>query len=421
MRVGSSPQRDVAVESAPPPSVAARSPLRVPLQAPAAPPRERLDSIDLLRGLVMVIMAIDHVRDYFTNVRFDPLDLSQTTVPLALTRLITHFCAPVFVFLAGTGAYLSLTRGKSRRALSRFLLTRGLWLVFLELTFVRLAWEFNFSYSQAFVQVIWAIGFSMIALAALVHLPSRVVGGFGIAMILTHNLLDGVDPAALGVFGWPWQVLHVFGPIVYARGDALFIAYPLVPWIGVMAAGFGFGEVFTLDRTRRRNVLYAIGGGLIALFAFLRGLNLYGDPTPWSVQAREGMTLISFLNCLKYPPSLLYLLMTLGPAILLLPLLEKWKGKIADFFLVFGRVPMFYYVLHLYLIHVLALSTAALMGFNIGFLFSAPFLAPYPAAWGFGLPGVYAFWALTVVALYPLCRWFAGLKSRRKDPWLSYL
>ena len=363
----------------------------------------------------MVIMAIDHVRDYFTNVRFDPLDLSQTTIPLALTRLITHFCAPVFVFLAGTGAYLSLTRGKSRRALSRFLLTRGIWLVFLELTFVRLAWEFNFSYSQAFVQVIWAIGWSMIALSALVYLPSRIVGGLGVAMILTHNLFDGVDPGALGVFGWPWQVLHMFGPVVYAPGKAFFIAYPLIPWVGVMAAGFGFGEIFTLDGARRRRVLYALGGGMVVLFVILRGMNLYGDPTPWSVQPREGMSLISFLNCQKYPPSLLYLLMTLGPAILLLPLFEKSKGRVAGFFLVFGRVPMFYYVLHLYLIHLLALSTAALMGFDVGFLLSDPFLIPYPAAWGFGLPVVYAFWALTVISLYPLCRWFAGVKSRRKE------
>jgi uncharacterized membrane protein len=421
MRIGSSPQRAIAVEPAPPPpSPVAESALRSPHAAPGLIPRERLDSIDLLRGLVMVIMALDHVRDYFTASRFDPLDLSQTTIPLALTRLITHFCAPVFVFMAGTGAYLSLSRGKTRPALSRFLLTRGIWLVFLELTFVRLAWEFNFNYSIPFVQVIWAIGWSMIVLSALVYLPSRVVGGFGVAMILTHNLFDGVNPGTLGIFGWPWQVLHVFGPIVFSSGRVFVIAYPLIPWIGVMAAGFAFGEIFTLDRTRRRKTLYAIGGALIVLFALLRGLNLYGDPQPWSVQTREGMSLISFLNCQKYPPSLLYLLMTLGPAILLLPLLEKWKGKAAGFFLVFGRVPMFYYVLHIYLIHLLAIATAAFMGLNVGFLFSAPFFNTPDPRWGFGLPAVYAFWAVTVFSLYPLCRWFAGVKSRRKDPWLSY-
>ena len=421
MRIGSSPQRAVAVVTAPSPSPIAETPVQGPRRSAVQPLRERLDSIDLLRGLVMVIMALDHVRDYFSESRFDPLDLSRTTVPLALTRLITHFCAPVFVFLAGTGAYLSLTRGKTRPALSRFLLTRGLWLVFLELTFVRLAWTFNFDYSFAFVQVIWAIGCSMVALSALVYLPSRAVGGIGVAMILTHNLFDGVNPGGLGIFGWPWQILHVAGPIVYAPGRMFFIAYPLIPWIGVMAAGFGFGEIFTLDRARRNRILYALGGGLIVLFTFLRGLNLYGDPVPWSVQRTPGLSLISFLNCLKYPPSLLYLAMTLGPAIALLPLLERWKGKVAGFFLVFGRVPMFYYILHIYLIHLLAIGTAALLGLNVGFLLSAPFFSAPVPGWGFGLPAVYAFWAATVLSLYPLCRWFAGVKSRRKDPWLGYL
>jgi uncharacterized membrane protein len=399
----------------------AEHPVPVSRELYAKPLRERLDSIDLLRGLVMVVMALDHARDYFTESRFDPLDLSQTTIPLALTRWITHFCAPVFVFLAGTGAYLSLSRGKSRPALSRFLLTRGLWLVFLELTVVRFAWEFNMNYTVPFVQVIWAIGWSMIALSALVHLPSRVVGTFGVAMIAVHNVLDGVDPGRLGIFGWPWQVLHVFGPIVYAPGRVFFIAYPLIPWIGVMAAGFAFGEIFTLERRRRTRALYVLGGGLIVLFAFLRAFNLYGDPLPWTAQSTAGLTVISFLNCLKYPPSLLYLAMTLGPAIAVLPLLEKWKGKSAGFFLVFGRVPMFYYILHIYLIHLLAVGTAAVMGFNVSFLLAAPFFTPPAPGWGFGPPAVYAFWAATVLVLYPACRWFAAVKKRRHDPWLSYL
>ena len=421
MRIGSSPQRAVGVETAPPLFSVAEQPLQTPHSSAAQPPRERLDSIDLLRGLVMVVMALDHVRDYFSESRFDPLDLSRTTIPLALTRLITHFCAPVFMFLAGTGAYLSLTRGKSKPALSRFLLTRGLWLVLLELTIVRLAWEFNFNYSFAFVQVIWAIGWSMVALSALAYLPSRAVGGIGAAMIVTHNLFDGVNPGGLGIFGWPWQILHVFGPIAYAPGRVFFIAYPLIPWIGVMAAGFAFGEIFTLDRARRTRILYALGGGLIVLFALIRGLNLYGDPGTWSVQGTPGMSLVSFLSCQKYPPSLLYLAMTLGPAIALLPLLERWKGKGAGFFLVFGRVPMFYYILHIYLIHLLAIGTAAAMGLNVGFLLSAPFFSTPDPGWGFGLAAVYAFWAVTVLLLYPVCRWFAGVKSRRKDPWLSYL
>lgn len=424
MRIGSSPQRAVVVETAPPPASVAEAPVHAPRPSvvqPARAPRERLDSIDLLRGLVMVIMALDHVRDYFSESRFDPLDLSKTAIPLALTRLMTHFCAPVFVFLAGTGAYLSLTRGKSRPALSRFLLMRGLWLVFLEMTFVRTAWEFNFNYSFAFVQVIWAIGWSMVALSALVFLPSRAAGAIGVIMIFTHNMFDGVDPGRLGLFGWPWQVLHAGGPIAYSPGHVILIAYPLIPWVGVMAAGFAFGEIFTLDRVRRRRILFSIGGGLVVLFAFLRGLNIYGNPVPWSVQGTPRMSLISFLNCLKYPPSLLYLAMTLGPAIALLPLLERWKGRAAGFFLVFGRVPLFYYVLHIYLIHLLAVATAVLMGLNVRFLLSAPFFSAPVPGWGFGLPAVYAFWAATVFSLYPVCRWFAGVKSRRKDPWLSYL
>jgi uncharacterized membrane protein len=188
-----------------------------------------------------------------------------------------------------------------------------------------------------------------------------------------------------------------------------------------MAAGFAFGELFTLEKARRRNVFLLLGGGLILLFALLRGFNVYGDPVPWSMQGTPWMTLISFLNCLKYPPSLLYLAMTLGPAIVLLVFLEEWKGRVAGFFLVFGRVPMFYYLLHIYLIHLLALGTAALMGLNVAFLLRAPFFAPPAAGWGFGLPAVYGFWALTILILFPLCRWFAGVKSRRKDPWLSYL
>jgi len=421
MRLGASFQRGSDVASAPPPPSAAEQAAPVPHGRPAGTAKERLDSIDLLRGLVMVVMALDHVRDYFTDVRFDPLDLSQTTVPLALTRWITHFCAPVFVFLAGTGAYLSLARGKTPKTLSKFLLTRGLWLVFLEMTVVRFAWEFNFDYSRSFVQVIWAIGWSMIVLSALVHLPSRVVGAFGVVMIALHNLTDNVDPGSLGMFGWPWQILHVFGPIAYAPGRLFFIAYPLIPWIGVMASGFAFGEIFTLERRKRTRALYALGGGLIVLFALLRGFNLYGDPTPWGVQATPGLTLISFLNCLKYPPSLQYLAMTLGPAIALLPLLEKWRGQTAGFFLVFGRVPMFYYVLHIYLIHLLTLGTAAAMGLDVRVFLTAPFFAPPSPGWGFGLPVVYAFWAATVLALYPACRWFAGVKRRRKDPWLSYI
>lgn len=425
MRIGSSPQHERDVITLPQPPSAASPEVSAPGPQESSTPvtagrRVRLDSIDLLRGLVMIFMALDHVRDYFTDVRTDPLNLAVTSVPLALTRWVTHFCAPVFVFLAGTGAYLSLSRGKSRPEVSRFLLSRGIWLVVLELTVVRLGWEFNFNYHLAFVQVIWAIGWSMIALSALIALPSRAVGALGVAMIFTHNIFDGVQAGALGAFGWPWQVLHAGGPILYARDFVLFVAYPLVPWIGVMAAGFAFGEVFTLDSSRRRRTLLVLGGGLTALFIVLRAINIYGDPDPWSPQRSGAMTVISFINCQKYPPSLLYLLMTLGPAIALLATLERWKGRAARFVTVFGRVPMFYYLIHIPFIHALALAVALLMGFDTAFIFAAPFFHPYPSAWGFGLPGVYAVWVLTIATLYPLCRSFAHFKARRKDPWLSY-
>ncbi len=384
-------------------------------------PAARLDSIDLLRGFVMVLMALDHVRDFFSDVRFNPLDLAQTTVPLALTRWVTHFCAPVFVFLAGTGAYLSLSRGKTKKQLSWFLLTRGLWLAVLEVTVVRFGWFFNLNYSLSVFQVIWVIGVSMMVLSALVFLSSRLVALLGIIMICTHNLLDGVSSSSFGAFGWVWQILHAGGPIEFAPGHVLLVIYPLVPWIGVMAAGFGFGEIITMGPERRRRVLLRLGIGLTAVFVVLRWSNLYGDPQPWSSQSRAGLTLISFLNCEKYPPSLLYLLMTLGPSIALLPALEKVRGWLAGWFITFGRVPLFFYVVHIPLIHLLAILFAALSVGNVQYLLSGGLPGFWPEGYGVSLPWVYVVWALTILILYLPCRWFADLKQRNKNPLLSYL
>ena len=290
--------------------------------------RPRLDSVDLLRGLVIVIMALDHARDFFTSARFDPTDLTQTTAPLFLTRWITHFCAPVFVFLAGTSAYLYQARGKSPREASWFLLTRGLWLVVLEWTVIRWAWMFNFNYTSEllFVQVIWVIGVSMIVLAGLVHLPLGAVAALGIAMIAGHNLLDGVAPESLGRWAPLWILLHVQAPIPLRGDQVFFVIYPLVPWIGVMAAGYAFGRLLHRPAEERRRMLLRLGGGLTIAFLALRALNGYGDPAPWSVQESAGRTVLSFLNTTKYPPSLLFLLMALGPAIALLPLLERLRG-----------------------------------------------------------------------------------------------
>jgi uncharacterized membrane protein len=383
--------------------------------------RPRLNSVDFLRGLVIVIMALDHARDFFTNVPFDPTDLTQTTAPLFFTRWVTHFCAPVFVFLAGTSAYLYQARGKSHREVSWFLLTRGLWLVVLEWTVVRWAWMFNLGYTTEllFVQVIWVIGVSMIILAGLVHLPLGAVAAVGIAMIAGHNLLDGVTAESLGRWAPLWILLHVQAPIPLRGDQIFFVIYPLVPWIGVMAAGYAFGRLLQRPAEERRLLLIRLGAGLTAAFLVIRAINVYGDPAPWAVQESAGRTALSFLNTTKYPPSLLFLLMTLGPAIALLPFFERLRGPLARVVTVYGRVPLFFYVLHLFLIHALALLVGTLAGFEPGSFLRVWMF--FPEAWGYGLQTVYLVWVGVVLALYPLCRWFAGVKARRREAWLSYL
>ena len=393
--------------------------LNEPLRPTSKPPR--LDSVDLLRGIVMVLMALDHVRDYFTNVRFDPLDLAQTTAGLFATRWITHFCAPAFVFLAGTGAFLSTTRGKSKVDLSRFLFTRGLWLVFVELTIVRFGWLFNLDYHLAIAQVIWVIGWSMVVLAALVFLSTRTITIFGVAMIILHNLLDSVTPEQLGVFNDWWKILHVGGPVEFISGHYLLVAYPLIPWVGVMAAGYGLGSMLLAEENKRRKSLAWLGIGLTGAFILIRASKLYGDPLGWSMQQNALLTFFSFIHCQKYPPSLLYLLITLGPAIAMLPLLERWKGKAAEFFIVFGRVPMFYYILHIPFIHALAVVAAYATGFDPSWMFANSPPWEWPAGYGFSLPIVYLVWTGVIVALFPVCKWYAGVKSRSKSSWLSYL
>ena len=383
-----------------------------------AAPRARLESVDLVRGLIMVVMAIDHVRDMM-GPRLDPNDLAVTTAALFLTRLVTHLCAPGFVLLAGTGAFLSK---KSPSELSRFLLSRGLWLVVVELTIMKVAWSFNFDPHLMGLQVIWAIGWSMVAMAVLVRLPRPAVGLFGVAMIALHNLFDGVAVGAL--LAGP-QGHRVYAGtlrdwlISFAHVQNRPIVYPVVPWIGVMAVGFALGPLFRGEASRRRRTLALLGVSLCAAFLLLRALNGYGDPQPWSAQASPAFTAISFFNTAKYPPSLDYLLMTLGPIFLLLLAAESLRGKVARPLIVFGRVPFFFYVLHVYLIHGLALA----LGVGTGFP-AADFLVAWPAfprGFGVGLTAVYLAWALVVLALYPACRWFAQVKERRRDWWLGYL
>ena len=393
--------------------------------------RARLDSVDLLRGIVMVVMALDHVREFFHthSLDYDPTDLSKSDTALFFTRWVTHFCAPTFVFLAGAGAFLSTSRGKTRPELARFLLTRGLWLILLEVTLVRFGWFFNFNYHFVFLQVIWVIGCSMILLAGLVFLPARWVAAFGLLLIFTHDALDSVRAENFGGFRWLWVLLHETNVVAPRPGVLVLMAYPLVPWVGVMAAGYAFGRLLLFERERRRRVLLRLGAASVALFVVLRAANVYGDPRPWSPQASGWLTFLSFLNTSKYPPSLLFLLMTLGPAILALALFDRPPGvrtaPLARPLVVFGRVPMFYYLLHVPLIHLVALLFACAGGAPAGWLFQnwiVPSTPPSrPPQWGYGLPLVYAVWAAVVAALYPLCRWFARVKARRRDPWLSYL
>lgn len=367
----------------------------------------------------MVIMALDHVRDFFTNVRFQPEDPTQTTLALFFTRWITHLCAPTFVFLAGVGAGISAARGKPRGELARFLVTRGVWLIIAELTIIRLGWTFNFDYAnQTWVQVIWAIGWSMVVLAGLIYLPRPVIALVAFGMIAGHNLFDSIRldttaPTLVGASGRDWVVgiLHVQRPPVI---------YPLIPWIGVMAAGYLFAPMLLVSDPPRRRQLFILGASLTLAFLVLRTVNGYGDPLRWSPQERPGMTLVSFLGTQKYPPSLLYLLMTLGPAIMLLAAFDQARGRVAMFFDTIGRVPFFYYVLHIYLIHAMAVAVMMARGIPPGQWGSVFFF--FPDTWGFGLPVVYLLWVVAVLILYPACRWFAGVKERRRDLWwLGYL
>ncbi|HEY0006971.1 MAG TPA: heparan-alpha-glucosaminide N-acetyltransferase domain-containing protein [Pyrinomonadaceae bacterium] len=402
--------------------------------APTAATR-RLDSVDLLRGLVMVIMMLDHTRDFFhaDALRFDPTDLTRTNALLFLTRWVTHFCAPVFVFLAGTGAFLQFMRGKSKAELSRFLLTRGLWLVLLEFTLVRAGITFNFDYHFiGMAQVIWAIGISMIVLAGLIHLPLRVIAGFGIGMVALHNLLDGFRVNAWQGPGTPapgfkqavWMVFHQPGIIFFSENVAAMVLYPLIPWIGVMAAGYAFGAVYRMEAERRRRLLLWLGIGLTLTFILIRAINLYGDPQPWRVQQNALFTVLSFLNVTKYPPSLLFLLMTLGPSLMALAWFERLgRGPLSRALITFGRVPLFFYLGQWFVAHGLAVLVSYLAGQSVGWLFASPFTWPFgnPGNVGFRLWVVYLFWILGVLLLYPLCRWYAGVKQRRRDWWLSYL
>lgn len=367
----------------------------------------------------MVLMALDHTRDFFSDaVGFDPCDPTRTTVALFFTRWVTHFCAPIFVFLAGTGAFLSLSRGKTKGDLSRFLLSRGLWLVILDPTVIQHSWIWDLNFRFAFGQVIGATGWSMIALAGLIHLPRWLNAFFAVGMIAAHNLFDGYAPAADSIWGMVWAVLHIQRLIKPVQEFEFFVVYPLIPWIGVLAAGFAFGPLLLPNAAQRRVRLLALGLSMTAAFVVLRWMNVYGDPAPWSTQNNVAFTFLSFLNATKYPPSLLFLLMTLGPGIVLLALLDGPPGMIGRWLTTFGRIPMFFYLLHVPFIHVLVMPPNV---FRYGWSALGITVMNVPPAYGFPLPVVFGVWLGVVTALYFPCRWFAAVKQRRRDWWLSYL
>jgi uncharacterized membrane protein len=386
--------------------------------------RMRIQSIDLVRGVIIILMALDHVHDFFGDLVARPTDLARTTAALFFTRWITNICAPVFCLLTGTSAYLTLQR-MSKRQLSGFLLTRGLWLIFLEVVVMRFALQFNFDYHATIITVLWALGWAMIALAALIWLPTWAIALFGITLVAGHNALDGLRANAFGKLSALWSVLHEPGIIINGGQSVVFVAYPLIPWIGVAALGYALGSSYRWNTERRRALLLWLGAGLVAAFLVLRLLNVYGDPLSWSRYDSPVWTVMSFVNTTKYPPSLLFLLMTLGPALLLLRLFE---GRVARFFgpaSIIGRVPLFFYVLHFFLIHLLAVAASYVRYGKVSEMFQSPDLGHFPFSqppgWGSSLAVVYLLWVAVVIVMFPLCRWYANMKRSRTDWWLSYL
>lgn len=388
---------------------------------PSLAVRSRLVSVDILRGIVMVLMPLDHIREYFAHraAVLNPEDLSETGAALFLTRWLTHFCAPAFAFLAGTGAFLSLSRGRTRPQLAGYLFSRGAFLAVLDPTVMKFFWSFNLNYRYTEVGILWVIGWSLMALAALVHLPRWAVLLFSITVIAGHNALDGIRPEVFGAWAPLWNLLHVQGQVEMFPGFKVWVVYPLLPWIGVAAAGYVFGALLADESAaRRRRRLLIVGAAVTLVFVMLRWLNGYGDPRPWTEQAQGVWTLFSFLNCTKYPTSLLFLCMTLGPAIAALAVVERLPVRIGQWLSTLGRVPLFYYLVHIPLIHVSAIIIARL---TLGSDVMRNATTSPPPGWGFDLPVIYLLWMGVVLAMYPVCRWFARVKQRRTDWWLGYL
>ena len=385
----------------------------------------RIESIDLLRGIVMIIMALDHARDYFNRdaYLYDPTDMTQTGDFLFFTRWITHFCAPIFMFLAGTAAFLYGLK-KGPKAASFFLLTRGIWLIFIELTVVTIGWTFNLHFTFYILQVIWAFGVAMIILSALVHTPRTAQLIIAIALIGGHNLLDNIHVAGNGLPAVTWSFLHEFHFFGYP-GFSFVIGYPILPWAGLITLGYYLGGLYAPDIAphRRKKTLTRLGIAFLAGFVALRLINHYGDPNPWETRHHP---FLSFFNVTKYPPSLDYILMTIGPALLFLAFAERPLNAFTSKLALYGRVPFFYYLIHIYLLHALAVGAAMLQGYPAADMtnFTNWVTAnPQLKGYGFDLGVVYGVWLIVVIALYPLCKWFDKYKRthQAQKPWLSYL
>ena len=387
----------------------------------------RIESIDILRGVVMIIMALDHVRAYLNYGSFfiDPTNLETTTPLLFFTRFITHYCAPVFVLLAGTSAFLYGTR-KTKSELFKFLFSRGIWLIFLEIVVNNLIWTFDLSFSIQIFQVIWAIGFSMVCLSLLIFLPKKILLIIGLILIAGHNLLDSIVTEGQSMQNIIWYVLHQEQFLAFSPNKLIIIKYPVIPWIGIMVLGYLLGTFYQKGyaKTKRKKWLLRIGLGALAIFFVLRGLNIYGDLTPWRFQDTITKTVLSFFNVTKYPPSLLFACITLGPALLFLRTIESTKNRVTDFFLVFGRVPLFYYFIHVFFIHLLAFGGIVIYGANWEdmILTANGFLNANLIDYGYSLQIVYPVWLSVVLLLYPVSKKYMLYKANNKDKWwLSYL
>ncbi len=391
----------------------------------AEPTQTRIQSIDALRGIVMIIMALDHIREFFHigAMSFQPENLQLASAELFFTRWITHFCAPAFFLTAGAAAFFKLNRTQDKATLSRFLWTRGLWLILLELTVLRFAIFFSLTSSVVFLTILYALGGSMILLATLIYLPRWVLTTFSLGIIFLHNLIPVLAPDP-GSLAWIRHLL--FQPGFFTAGPVpIFVAYPVIPWAAVMMAGFCLGDLYLRSTEKRRRILAVLGLACISGFLILRGFNTYGDPSPWTTQF-AGKTFLSFLNVTKYPPSLDFLLMTLGPVFLLLFWLDQKKFSGNNPFLVFGQTPLFYFLVHFYFIHLLLIPLSWIRYGSVAFLANPlPSLggnaAKYPLDFGYPLSVVYIIWIITVASLYPLCRWYSAKKKRSQKGLLKYL